>query len=230
MKRVLTAFALTTLTSVSAAADSRLSGGFFDEPAAYGGLGAARAELDDDGYFRDIFSDLQAGSPEVDDDDAETGHLFGGYRFNKYFAAQVDIRGLGDYEAKSATAKYTQDFGALTASAVGFLPLGKYVSLYGQAGIGTVSVREKIRIGGFRARDDDSSGAGTLGVGIQVTPMGKNGLALRLGWQSYFFRARYDRYYVSNPGSNIRVYLRDERYYDQRIDTVGLDIAYYFQL
>ncbi len=229
MKQMLCACAITTLVSASALADSRLAGGIFQEPAAYGGLGAARTRLDDDGYFDDIFADLGAGKPSIDDE-AHTAHVFGGYRFNRYLAAQIDVRGLGEFEAKSATAKYRQDFGALTVSAVGFLPLGEYVSLYGQAGIGSVGVHEKINIAGFRANNDDSAGAGVLGAGVEVRPMGKEGLALRFGWQSYFFSARYDRYFVSNTGGGVHVFLRDENDYDQRIDTVGFDAAWYFSL
>ncbi len=148
MKRLLSAFAITVLVHTPAQADGGYTWGIFQNPAVYGGLGAAKTHLDDDGYFGDIFADLGAGRPSVDND-AHTGHVFGGFRFNKYLAAQVDVRGLGTYEAKSATAKYKQDFGALTVSAVGFLPLGDYVSLYGQAGIGSVGVYEKEKRGQY---------------------------------------------------------------------------------
>lgn len=229
MKHLLSVLAITLLVNTAVRADDGYTWGIFQAPAVFGGLGAAKTHLDDDGYFHDVFADLGAGRPGVDNN-AHTGHVFGGYRFNKFLAAQIDVRDLGSYEAKSATSKYTQDFGALTLSAVGFLPLGNYVSLYGQAGIGSVGVHEKISVPGFRASGDDGAGTGTLGAGVELRPFGLDKLAVRLSWQSYFFTARYDRYYISNPGGNVHVYLRDENNYDQRIDTFGLDLAWYFSL
>lgn len=217
------------LISSAAQADDRFGNRFFQEPAAYGGLGASRTYLDDDNYYDDIFSDLGAGQPSTDDNDTGA-HIFGGFRFNKYLAVELGTRDLGDYKATSATATYKQNFGAATISAVGFLPVGKYVSLYGQAGLGTIGVTEKLNINNFRAKNDDSAGTATLGAGIEVRPMGKDGVSLRLGWQSYFFSVSYDRYYVSNAGSGVQVFFYDENNYDQRIDTYGLDLAYYFSL
>lgn len=215
--------------STAAQAEQRFNNSFFSEPAVYGGLGASRTSLDDDGYYDDIFSDLGAGQPRTDDDDTGA-HVFGGFRFNQHFAVELGTRDLGNYKASSATATYKQNFGAATVSAVGFLPMGKYVSLYGQAGLGSIGVSEKLTIDNFRAKSDDAAGTATLGAGVELRPMGQDGPALRLGWQSYFFSVRYDRYYVSGAGSNVQVFFRDENHYDQRIDTYGLDLAYYFSL
>jgi hypothetical protein len=126
--------------STPALSDNRSGDSFFQESAAYGGIGAANTSLDDDGYYRDIFSDLGAGRPATDDEDTGA-HVFGGFRFNQYLAVELGTRDLGDYKATSATANYKQDFAALTVSAVGFLPVGKYISLYGQAGLGSIGVR-----------------------------------------------------------------------------------------
>lgn len=229
MKHLWGAALAAMMISAAVQAGSPFSDSFFQEPAAYGGFGASRTSLDDDNYYDDIFSDLNAGQPGTDDEDSGA-HVFGGYRFNKYFAVELGTRDLGHYKASSATAIYKQEFGALTISGVGFLPLGKYVSLYGQAGLGSIGVNEKLNINNFRAKNDDATGTATLGAGVEIRPMGKDGLSLRLGWQSYFFSTSYYRYYVSGAGTNVQVFIYDENNYDQRIDTYGLDLAYYFSL
>jgi hypothetical protein len=215
--------------STPALSDGGSGNSFFQAPAAYGGIGAANTSLDDDGYYRDIFSDLGAGQPGTDDEDTGA-HVFGGFRFNQYLAVELGTRDLGDYKATSATASYKQDFAALTISAVGFLPVGKHISLYGQAGLGSIGVREKLTVNNFTAKNDDAAGTATLGAGIELRPMGKDGVALRLGWQSYFFSVRYDRYLVVGAPGSAQVVIRDKNDYDQRIDTYGLDLAYYFTL
>jgi OmpA-like transmembrane domain len=229
MKHLQGAALAALMISTAAQAENPFRGSFFKDPAVYGGLGASNTSYDDDHYYRDLFSDLGAGQPATDDNDSGA-HVFAGYRFNKYFAAELGTRYLGTFKAKSATARYKQEFSALTISGVGFLPVGKYISLYGQAGLGGIGINEKLNINNFQAKNDDGAGTATLGAGIEFRPMGKDGLSLRLSWQSYFFSQSYDRYYVTNNGSNVQVYIYDQNNYDQRIDTYGLDLAYYFSL
>lgn len=200
---------------LSAAASNAFSQGFFDQSAVYGGLGYAKHSFDDDGQFR---------GAQLDDEDNGL-HAFGGYRFNKYLAAELSVRDLGEYQARAAGFAYQSEFSAVTIGAVGFLPLGDRFSLYGRLGAGSVSMDEKLTGPGVRVSDDDSGGTVTLGAGVEFRPFGTDGLAMRLGWESYFFTVETEYLLYVN---NVAYWVEDE--FDQRIDTFGLDIAWYFTL
>lgn len=190
--------------------------GFFSEPAAYGGLGFAKHSFDDDGQFRGFSRD--------DKDDGL--HLFGGYRFNRNFAVELSARYLGEYTVRSNTLSYKSEFTGITVGAVGMLPLGDNFSLYGRVGLGVVTLDERLSGSGYgRHSDDDSGGTTSLGLGVEYRPAGTNGLALRLGWETHFFTVETTR--VVNVNGFLFV---DDDEFDQRIDSFGLDIAYYFSL
>lgn len=209
MKKTLLAVVL------AAAASNAFSQGFFDKPAAYGGFGYAKHSFDDDGQLRG-----------TNLDDSDNGlHAFGGYRFNQYLAAELSVRDLGEYTARGAGYSYSSEFSAVTIGAVGFLPLGDRFSLYGRVGAGAVSLDEKLTGNGLRISDDDSGSTVTLGAGVEFRPFGHDGLALRLGWESHFFTVETE--YLVTIGS-VSYWVEDD--FDQRIDSFGLDLAWYFSL
>jgi OmpA-OmpF porin, OOP family len=214
MQRIVMATVLAALAT-GASAD-----GFFEEPAAYGGIGYAKQEFDDDGYFD--------GASRDDEDNGL--HVFGGYRFNRYLAVELSMRDLGEYSASGPGYAYSSEFTAVTIGAVGTLPLGDYFSLYGRIGAGAVSLDERVSFSGGRDTEDDAGGTSTLGAGVEFRPMGKTGLAVRLGWESHFFTVETSRVVFVNGGGGFGYYYYDEDEYDQRIDSFGLDIAYYFSL
>jgi len=202
---------LLVAVALAAAANSALAGGFFDEPAVYGGIGYAKTNFNDDDQFDGMSLD-----------DSDNGiHAFGGYRFNRYFAVELGVRDLGQYSARSGSISVKDEFTATTIGAVGLLPLGDNFSLYGRVGAGVVRLDEKVHYAGDRFSDDDTGGTSSLGLGVEFRPMGKSGLAVRLGWESHFFTVK-----TSRRAGN---YFYDEKF-DQRIDSYGLDVAYYFSL
>lgn len=209
MKKTLLALTLSTLAGVATAQ------GFINEPAAYGGLGYAKLSFDDDGQL----------SGTSQDDDDKGIHFWGGYRFNQYFAVELSARDLGEYTASGPDFRYEEEFSAVTIGAVGFLPLGDYVSLYGRIGAGWISLDEKLTTSSYRISDDDSGGVSTLGAGVEFRPMGRDKLAIRLGWESHFFTVETKQ--IIRVG-NVSILIEDD--YDQRIDSFGLDVAYYFSL
>lgn len=211
MKKSLIALGLVFGANIFAAGAASAEG-FFNQPAVYGGLGYAKTHFDDDDQFYGI-----------DADSRDSGlHLFGGYQFNPYFAVEVSTRDLGEYTARGYGIVYREEFTATTIGAVGFLPLGSGFSLYGRVGAGAVTLDEKVSYAGGHDSDDDTGGVSTLGAGVEYR---NSGLALRLGWESHFFTVETTQIYSSGN----RVYIDDEEY-DQRIDSFGLDIAYYFSL
>lgn len=186
------------------------AGGFIDQPAAYGGIGFANTHFDDDDQF-----------DNVDTDTRDNGlHVFGGYQFNPYFAVELSVRDLGEYSARIQNIAYKEEFSAVTIGAVGFLPLGSGFSLYGRLGAGAITLDEKVTYGGYRDSDDDTGGVTTLGAGLEYR---NSGLALRLGWETHLFTVETTS--ITRSGN---FYYFDEDEYDQRIDTFGLDVAYYF--
>lgn len=194
------------------AANGVLAEGFFDHPAVYGGVGYAKTHFEDDDQFDGIDSDTKDNGL----------HFFGGYQFNPYFAAEVSTRDLGEYSARGFGATYREEFTATTIGAVGFLPLGSGFSLYGRVGAGAISLDEKVSYAGGHDSDDDVGGVSTLGAGVEYR---NSGFALRVGWESHFFTVESTE--VFRSGNYVYV---DEEEYDQRIDTFGLDVAYYFSL
>lgn len=209
MKRHLAVLAMVVAASPSWAQ------GFIQDPAVYGGLGYAKTSLDDDGLFRGW---------DKDDDDRGM-HIFGGYRFNRYLAAELSVRDLGDYRAQGQDFHYRSELMATTIGVVGTLPLGERVSLYARLGAGYVRMDERLTSSSYRYKDDDSGGVSSLGAGVEFRPLGRDGLALRLGWESHFFTIETDR--LVRVGNTVWLVEDD---YDQRVDSFGLDISYYFSL
>lgn len=194
------------------AASGAFAGGFIDKPAAYGGVGFANTNFDDDGQFDNASADTRDNGV----------HVFGGYQFNPYFAVEVSSRDLGEYHAQGRGISYREEFAATTVGAVGFLPLGSGFSLYGRAGAGAITLEEKVNYTGGHQHDDDTGGTSTLGAGVEYR---NTGLAVRLGWESHFFTVKTER--VIAVGNSIYF---DEDEFHQRIDSFGLDVAYYFSL
>ena len=209
MKHLVAALAIAVLGSPAWAQ------GFIQDPAVYGGLGYAESSLDDDGLFRGW---------DKDDDDRGL-HIFGGYRFNPYLAAELSIRDLGEYRAQGHDFSYRSELIATTVGVVGTLPLGDHVSLYARIGVGYVSMDERLTTANYRYKDDDSGGVSSLGAGVEFRPMGRDALSIRLGWESHFFTVEADR--LIRVGNTVLLVEDD---YDQRVDSLGLDIAYYFSL
>lgn len=211
MRRSLIAFAI-VMGSYVFTASGAFADGFFHQPAVYGGLGYAKTHFNDDGQFDGLTADTR-----------DKGlHVFGGYQFNPYFAVEVSTRDLGEYGAQGYDAVYREEFAATTIGAVGFLPLGSGFSLYGRIGAGAIALDEKVSYAGGHDSDDDAGGVSTLGAGVEYR---NSGLALRLGWESHFFTVETAQVFTAGNYAYI-----DEDEYDQRIDSFGFDIAYYFSL
>jgi OmpA-OmpF porin, OOP family len=194
-------------------ANGALAGGFIENPAVYGGIGLANTHFDDDDQFE---------WASVDTRDSGI-HAFGGYQFNRYLAVELSARDLGEYRADDGYTRHKEEFSAVTIGAVGFLPLGSSgFSLYGRIGAGVVSLDERVSEPGWSDSSSDSGGTSSLGAGIEYR---NSGFALRAGWESHFFTVQTTQYFDTG-----RYIYEDEEEYSQRIDSFGLDIAYYFSL
>ena len=148
----------------------------------YAGLGWGVTSLDDDHYFRNLNSD----------DDDYASQIFVGYRLDRYLAMELAVLSLGEYDQKSSQVDIESQFGGLTMSAVGHLPLGEQFSLDGRFGLGFYSVDQDIAFvtGSNRLEtDDEAEGAigYTFGVGFTVSPQTLKSFSFRFAWDRHVF-------------------------------------------
>ena len=146
----------------------------------FGGV-AGISNFDDDGFGEVYDQDLNRESGAYG--------VFGGYKFLKYLSLEGRFTQLGD-ASLSLTYKPT----ALTANVVGILPLGsRGVELFGQAGLGAVSINENLSNVGADSQGTEQ--VGTIGVGIRVYPTEIVSLSLqydRYGWEQKDKGEKYD--------------------------------------
>ena len=131
--------------------------------------------------FKDGCQDVTG--PGVSCDDKDTAwRIFGGYQFNRNFAAELGYHNLGEIRASNAftgrTAKIKASAGELVG--VGLLPFADQFGAYGKLGLyyGKTEATSNFGVSG----DDTNTGV-TWGIGLQYDPM--PALGLRVEWQQY---------------------------------------------
>jgi OOP family OmpA-OmpF porin len=148
----------------------------------YVGAGIGASSYDDDDYFE-----------RQRLDDSEVGiKFFGGYRFSEYFSVEGALVGLGNFEADSSSSEIKNEFGLMSFSGVGNLPIFYGISLYGQLGFGFASISQDISYATPSAQlvtrnDNDSALAGLYGAGLKFIPPTFRKLEFSLGWERYVF-------------------------------------------
>lgn len=90
------------------------------------GVGDFSSDLDD-------ISDVDEAELDFNDDDTAM-KVFGGWRFNRFFAFQLDYIDFGESSANDALLDVTSDTRGFAPSVVGTLPLGP-IELFAKAGI-----------------------------------------------------------------------------------------------
>lgn len=163
------------------------------EPAAgwYAGLDLGRSRLGMSGSDVDgaLANQGVAGSSSIDQSDASYG-INGGYRFNRYLAAEAAWENLGSFSYNSNTGSDIIDgkfkASALSLTGVGSYPLSAGFSIYGKAGLARTSA--KLEAGsengttGVSDQSHDRIG-GLLGAGVTYDFDG--GVFTKLGWDHY---------------------------------------------
>lgn len=99
---------------------------------------------------------LDYGRTKVSDTDISGGGVgvFGGYRFNETFAAEVGYRKLFNDTVRELGVPVNLKGTALQASVLAYLPLGGDVSLFGRLGYNRL--KAKASAAGFSASDSDN--------------------------------------------------------------------------
>jgi opacity protein-like surface antigen len=158
----------------------------------YIGGAIASSELNDDGMSHNQSLGNTTGSL----------HLFGGYQFDRTFAVELGMDWLGDYTMRSPVSNIEADYSTVTMSVVGKVPLDQEFFLYGQLGMGVVSLYQHVNVDNgtqwVYGDDNDSNWAGVWGVGFGFIPRQTQQLELRLGFQQTVFQI--NAYSIDNAG------------------------------
>ena len=127
----------------------------------------------------DICDDLNAlGFTNCDDED--TGFkIFGGYKFNPYFAVEGGYADFGEISASFGGSTVTAESDAVFAAAVGILPVGKRFSLFGKAGLFFWDITASGPAG--TASDDGTDALLGIGLNYDITEQ----WAVRAEFESY---------------------------------------------
>lgn len=144
----LTVFAALALTgSLAAQADT--------QPGFYAGAGLGTTKVSDDSF------------DGTGIDDSDTGFkVFGGYDFNKNFAVEISYVDFGEASIEDAGDSLSVGVTALTAAAVGRIPLNETFSLYGKLGFASYDVKVDFNAAGFGSGSGSDSDSDLIyGVG-----------------------------------------------------------------
>ena len=112
-------------------------------------------------------------------DDADIGwKVVGGYRFHRYFAAEVTYIDWGKVSASSATTSVTANNTSFGVAAVGILPVGERFSLFGKFGF--LQTEQDLALGGASSSTGDDTEM-HYGIGLKYR-LTKN-WGLRAEWE-----------------------------------------------
>ena len=164
-----------------------------DDPGWYGSFNLGRSQLGLSGSNLDNrFADQGITASTSLDKNRTAFSLLGGYQFNRHFAVEGGMIGLGRFDYRSTTTAPAAGtiagrygVGGIGASAVGILPLGQGFSAYGKAGVLlATTVLEGTGSAGInlnRSVSHSTNGSVGLGVSYDFT---KN-IAGKIEWNRY---------------------------------------------
>jgi OOP family OmpA-OmpF porin len=170
----------------------------------YVGAGAGQSSLDEEiaseGQLAAAVDGLDPDTISFAADDSDTGwKVFGGYRFNHYFALEGQYADLGSVEVSSVTGTYDGgegsfqgagdvDVSGFGVNAVASLPLGDRFALFAKAGIFRWETEESGSLstdldGDFAASADDEGIDVNAGAGVRFTFM--EHLGVQVEWENF---------------------------------------------
>lgn len=157
-----------------------------------GSVGRSKASLGS-GLRDDQLFDLGFNSPSTSVDDKGTAfRAFGGYRFHRYFAAELGYVDLGRYELRSTVLPAGSLNSSLRSrgidlSALGLLPIGERFTLFGRVGVLAARTRTSFSSSGsvvlIEGSESERSSGVLYGVGgmADIAP----NLALRVEYTEH---------------------------------------------
>lgn len=148
---------------------------------------------------------LGVGNGDCSDCNIDTGfgmRFFGGYQFNKYFAAeggfgfvQVTEGGISDYVDAPSTPEITYTQKVFDLSVIASMPLSESFSLFLRGGIAVINLTGEVDFGNSKARLKGGSNPGAI-FGLGATYKLANQAKLRfeyttMGKESYHYDPAY---------------------------------------
>jgi len=147
-----------------------------DLPVVYAGiaLGGARAE----GFCTGV-----SGPGVTCDDTGGALKLYGGYQFNRNFAVELGLGGMGEWVAQGPGGRVEISTGVAEALGMVILPLGESVAIYGKLGVYRARTEARANtttvVGNFE--EDNVDVTAGFGVRFDIT----RSVAVRADWQGY---------------------------------------------
>ena len=121
------------------------------------------------------------------DETSYGGRAFAGYRFNRYFSAEIGVASLGKAEASGTVSgipvtSTIEVLPAWDASAIVSYPVLGALDVFGRLGLFLARMKIDTNIGGATEHIGDNSQGWLVGAGLQLN-LGR--LGLRLEWSRY---------------------------------------------
>jgi OmpA-OmpF porin, OOP family len=107
--------------------------------------------------------------------------IFGGYSFNEHFALELTYVDAGTQDDRIGEVEVTNESSGVIVSALGAVPIGPIVSLYGKVGYAFYDADATFRLGNLQERESDSDEDPAYGVGVELAIL--RGLRLRAEYE-----------------------------------------------
>ena len=139
---------------LAVAADSGWMGGL--------SIGQAKAKIDNDRITNQLLGAGFTSATITDDSDDTAYKIFGGYKFNKYFALEGGYFNLGQFGYTAATVPAgtlsgTIKLQGVNLDAVGMLPITEKISAFGRVGLNYAKAKDDFTSSGSVATPTDPS-------------------------------------------------------------------------
>ncbi len=141
----------------------------------------AHAADDDSGlYVGAGVGEANNKSGEFDGSDTAF-RVFGGYAFSKHFALELAYVDAGTQDDRIGDVEVTNESSGVIVSALGAVPIGPIVSLYGKVGYAFYDATSTVRLGSLQETDSGSDEDPVSGVGVELAVL--RGLRLRVEYE-----------------------------------------------
>ncbi len=152
--------------------------------------------------YRGWYVGLGVGSSKYDPDvrvsmlnDSDTSYtVFGGYRFNRYFALQGNSIDFGPYEGNSDRFRSSEELSGFSMTAVGILPItGSDFDVFGRLGLASIDFEQTITridetfLSGFTLSTESSGNGLAASLGVNYTPSSFDKLTFHFGYDIVYF-------------------------------------------
>jgi OOP family OmpA-OmpF porin len=136
---------------------------------------------DDSGFYVGAgVGEANNKSGEFDGSDTAL-QVFGGYAFNKHFALELAYLDAGTQDDRIGDVEVTNESSGILVSALGAVPIGPVVSLYGKVGYAFYDATATFRSGSLEETESGSDERPVYGIGVELAVL--RGLRFRAEYE-----------------------------------------------